>query len=161
MMSKILILCTGNSCRSQMAEGFLKSIAPDLEIYSAGTHPAKEVHPKAVRVMKEAGVNISGHFPKTVDQFQDQNFAYVITVCDSAKETCPVFSGKVRSKLHFPFTDPAIATGTAEEVLAEFRRVRDEIKDRFLRFYNETLMSLRLTKKNENTHTKTQRTQSF
>lgn len=137
MRKKVLILCTGNSCRSQMAEGFLKSIAPDLEVHSAGTHPAKEVHPTAVRVMQEAGVDISGHHPKIVGRFLDQNFDYVITVCDGARETCPVFPGKVHYKLHFPFPDPAMAAGTEEEVLAEFRGVRDKIKDRFLRFYNE------------------------
>ena len=134
-MPTILILCTGNSCRSQMAEGFLKSFAPGWEVLSAGTEPAREVHPKAVAAMKEAGVDISGQCPKGVDQFLGLNFDYVVTVCDSAHETCPVFLGKVRWRLHFPFADPAAATGSDEEIVAEFRRVRDEIKERFHRFF--------------------------
>jgi arsenate reductase len=120
-----------------MAEGFLKSMAPDFEVYSAGTLPAKEVHPKAVQVMREADIDISAQRPKTVEFLLDKNFDYVITVCDNARETCPIFNGKVREKLHFPFTDPAIATGTEEKILDEFRRVRDAIKDRFSQFYNE------------------------
>ncbi len=136
-MQRILILCTGNSCRSQMAEGFLKSFDSKLEVHSAGTKPAERVHPKAVEVMKEVGIDLSGNKPKMVDQFLDQPFDYVITVCDHAKETCPVFTGKVKQRLHIGFDDPAAATGTEDEVYAIFRRVRDEIRDSFQEFYEQ------------------------
>ncbi len=136
-MTKILILCTGNSCRSQMAEAFLKSFDSNLEVYSAGTQPSDRVHPKAVRVMAEDGIDISAHYPKKVDQFINDDFDYVITVCDSAKETCPVFIGRVMHRLHIGFDDPAEARGSEEEVLAVFRRVRDEIKEAFESFYTQ------------------------
>lgn len=135
MKKKILILCTGNSCRSQMAEGFLKSFDDNLEVYSAGTKPAEKVNPNAVQVMKEVGIDISNNYPKDVEQFVNQSFDYVITVCDNAKETCPVFIGKVGKQLHIGFEDPAEATGTEEEILAVFRKVRDEIKRDFYEFY--------------------------
>lgn len=135
MKKKILILCTGNSCRSQMAEGFLKSFDDNLEVYSAGTKPAEKVNPNAVQVMKEVGIDISNNYPKDVEQFVNQSFDYVITVCDNAKETCPVFIGKVGKQLHIGFEDPAEATGTEEEILAVFRKVRDEIKRDFFEFY--------------------------
>jgi arsenate reductase len=135
MNKKILILCTGNSCRSQMAEGFLKSFDSKLEVYSAGTKPAERVNPKAIQVMQEMGIDISKNYPKDVEQFVNESFDYVITVCDNAKETCPVFTGKVGQQLHIGFEDPAEATGTEEEVLAVFRRVRDEIKEKFWEFY--------------------------
>ncbi len=121
-----------------MAEGFLKSFEPQLEVYSAGTHPAAHVHPMAVAVMKEVGVDLSQSFPKNVDQFTNQSFDYVITVCDNAKETCPVFTGKVKRRLHIGFDDPAGATGTEQEVLATFRRVRDEIRDQFHNLHSRT-----------------------
>jgi len=140
-MKSILILCTGNSCRSQMAEGFLKSFDPSLQVHSAGTSPSPRVHPLAVRVMKEIGIDISSGTPKNVDQFIDQSFDYVITVCDNAKETCPVFMGEVKENIHIGFDDPAEATGTEEEILAEFRRIRDEIKERFWQFYEEKIKS--------------------
>ena len=133
---KILILCTGNSCRSQMAEGFLRSLDPRMEIISAGTRPEKQVNPNAVKVMKELGIDISAHFPKHVNQFVNDPFDYVVTVCDSARETCPYFSGKVGKRVHIGFVDPADARGTAEEVLAEYRRVRDQIKAEFQAFYD-------------------------
>jgi len=136
---KILILCTGNSCRSQMAEAFLKSFDPTLEVSSAGTNPSSRVHPKAIQVMNEVGISLDGAFPKNVDRFINEPFDYVITVCDHAKETCPVFIGKVGKQLHIGFEDPAEATGTEEEVLAVFRSVRDEIRQRFLEFYAETI----------------------
>ncbi|MGB9664054.1 MAG: arsenate reductase ArsC [Ignavibacteria bacterium] len=139
MKKKILILCTGNSCRSQMAEGFLKSFDKELEVYSAGTKPADKVNPKAVQVMKEIGIDISQNYPKMVDQFINDPFDYVITVCDNAKETCPVFIGKVGKQLHIGFEDPADATGTEEEILSEFRKVRDEIKKDFYEFYLKEL----------------------
>ncbi len=136
-MTRILILCTGNSCRSQMAEGFLKSFDPDLEVYSAGTNPSERVHPNAIRVMKEIGIDITGGYPKDVDEFIHTSFDYVITVCDNARETCPVFSGKVKEQVHLGFEDPAEATGSDEEVLAVFRRIRDEIRSGFYQFYQE------------------------
>ncbi len=136
---RILILCTGNSCRSQMAEGFLKSFDSSLEVYSAGTNPSVRGHPKAVRVMKESDIDISQNYPKNVDQFLDKIFDYVITVCGHAKETCPVFRGEVVHHLHIGFEDPAEATGTEKEILAVFCRVRDEIKRDFYQFYIENL----------------------
>lgn len=134
---RILILCTGNSCRSQMAEGFLKSFDPELVVHSAGTYPSNQVHPKAIQVMREVGIDISEGYPKDVDQFLDQSFDFVITVCDNARETCPVFMGKVNEQLHIGFEDPAEATGSEEEIMAVFRRVRDEIQRDFLKFFNE------------------------
>lgn len=133
---KILIICTGNSCRSQMAEGFLKSFDPQLQVFSAGTRPEKQVSPYAVEVMKETGIDISRNRPKKVDLFLNDSFDYVITVCDSAKETCPLFSGKVEKRLHKSFEDPADARGTEEEILAVYRRVRDQISKEFRAFYN-------------------------
>jgi arsenate reductase len=138
-MKRILILCTGNSCRSQMAEGFLKSFDADLDVHSAGTNPSAQVHPKAVKAMQEIGVDISTGYPKNVGRFLHESFDCVITVCDHAKETCPVFTGNVKHNLHIGFEDPAEATGTEEEVLAIFRRVRDEIKERFKQFYRENI----------------------
>lgn len=141
-MKKVLILCTGNSCRSQMAEGFLKSFDSMLEVHSAGTKPAERVHPKAVQVMKEVGIDLGSNRPKMVDRFLNQTFDYVITVCDHAKETCPVFTGKVKHRLHIGFDDPAEATGAEDEVYAVFRRVRDEIRQRFEKFYNEQIQKM-------------------
>ena len=137
---KILILCTGNSCRSQMAEGFLKSFDKKLEVYSAGTNPSNHVHPNAVLVMNETGIDLSKNITKNVDQFLDESFDFVITVCDNAKETCPVFIGKVRKQIHIGFEDPAEAKGTKEEILSVFRRIRDEIKNEFYEFYKNNLM---------------------
>jgi arsenate reductase len=118
-----------------MAEGFLKSFDSALEVHSAGTNPSSQVHPKAIQVMKEIGIDISSGYPKDVDRFLDKSFDYVITVCDNAKETCPVFMGNVKENLHIGFDDPAEATGSEEEILSEFRRIRDEIKERFQLFY--------------------------
>lgn len=139
MKKKILILCTGNSCRSQMAEGLLKSFDENLEVFSAGTNPSNQVHPKAIVVMKELGIDLSKNYPKKVDQFLADAFDYVVTVCDNAKGTCPVFFGKVKNQLHIGFEDPAEATGTEEEILNEFRRIRDEIKRDFYEFYKKEL----------------------
>ena len=133
---KILILCTGNSCRSQMAEALLESFDNTLEVHSAGTEPAARVNPNAVKVMSEIGIDISQNQPKLVDQFLGENFDYVITVCDHAKETCPVFFGNVKQRLHMGFNDPAEATGSENDVLAVYRRVRDEIQAQFYQFYN-------------------------
>ncbi|MBD3223755.1 MAG: arsenate reductase ArsC [Caldithrix sp.] len=135
----ILILCTGNSCRSQMAEGFLRDFNPELHVRSAGTNPSGQVHPKAVQVMKETGIDISDGKPENVDRYLDEQWDYVITVCDNAKETCPVFLGKVKKQLHIGFEDPAEAAGTDEEVLSEFRRIRDEIKNDFKVFYDKEI----------------------
>jgi arsenate reductase len=132
---KILILCTGNSCRSQMAEGFLKSFDSRLEVFSAGTNPAPHANANAVAVMKEVGIDILQNKPKSVDLFLADSFDYVITVCDDAKESCPYFSGNVRHRMHIGFEDPAIAVGTQEEILAVYRKIRDQISEEFLKFY--------------------------
>ena len=136
---KILILCTGNSCRSQMAEGFLQSMDARLEVFSAGTFPAGAVHPLAIQVMQESGVNITGHRPKTVDKFLDRTFDYVITVCDDARESCPAFTGKVNHHLHIGFEDPSTVQGSEAFILSAFRRIRDEIKRDFSNLYHQTL----------------------
>ena len=132
---KVLILCTGNSCRSQMAEGFLKSFDNKLEVFSAGTNPSGKVHPKAIQVMSELGIDLSKNSPKSINEFLDKEFDYVITVCDGAKESCPVFTGKVKHRQHLGFEDPAEVTGTEEFILSEFSRIRDEIKRDFTDFY--------------------------
>ena len=132
---RILILCTGNSCRSQMAEGILKSFDANLEVLSAGTKPAEKVASMAIEVMKEIGLDISQNYPKLVDNFLAHEFDYVITVCGGAKEVCPAFIGKVVHRIHIGFDDPAEATGTDEEIISEFRRVRDEILRDFKEFY--------------------------
>lgn len=136
---KILILCTGNSCRSQMAEGFLKSFDSQLDVYSAGTHPASQANPNAVAAMKEVDIDISGNKPKSVDLFLADPFDYVITVCGGAREVCPAFTGKVKHRLHIGFDDPADAIGTTEEVMHVYRRVRDEIKEGFQTFYMDRI----------------------
>ena len=118
-----------------MAEGFLKNLDPGLEVYSAGTKPEVRVNPNAVKVMKETGIDISSQVPKNADMFKDKSFDYVITVCDSAKESCPVFTGDVKNRIHIGFEDPALAKGSDEEVLAVYRKVRDEIKNEFGKFY--------------------------
>jgi arsenate reductase len=140
MTNRILILCTGNSCRSQMAEGILRSLDARLQVFSAGTQPASRVSSKAITVMKEIGIDISSHTPKSVDQFLSDSFDYVITVCDHAKETCPAFIGKVNHRFHLGFEDPAEVQGTDEEIIAAFRRIRDEIKKTFSTLYSETLV---------------------
>lgn len=134
---RVLFLCTGNSCRSQMAEGWLRHLAGDrFEVASAGTRPAG-LHPDAVPVMREAGVDIAGHRSKSVSEFLQQPFEFVITVCDSAKEACPYFPGKVQ-RLHWSFPDPAASSGTYEERLAVFRQVRDQIANRIRDFISQT-----------------------
>lgn len=140
MKKRILILCTGNSCRSQMAEGFLKSFDSELEVYSAGTKPAEKVNPFAVKAMKEVGIDISDGKAENVDKYLSQSFDYVITVCDNAKETCPVFMGTVKHRLHIGFDDPAEAVGTEEEVMPVYRRVRDEIKREFKKFVEQMII---------------------
>ena len=136
---KILILCTGNSCRSQMAHGFLQSFNKDLVVCSAGTQASGKLNEKAVAVMKEVGIDISHHTSDSVDKYLNEEWDYVITVCGGANETCPSFIGKVKHRLHFGFDDPSHATGTDEYIWREFRRVRDEIKTKFYSFFLEEL----------------------
>ena len=126
---RVLILCTGNSARSQMAEGLLRHEGGErFEVYSAGTM-ASFVRPQAIEAMREIGIDISGHRSKSVDEFAGQQFDYVITVCDNANDNCPVFPGKTQ-RIHWSFDDPAEALGTEEEKLAVFRRVRNEIAEK-------------------------------
>ena len=126
---RVLILCTGNSARSQMAEGLLRDMGGDrFEVHSAGTI-ASFVRPQAIAAMREIGIDISGHRSKGVDEFLGQEFDYVITVCDNANESCPAFPGKTK-RIHWSFDDPAGADGPEEEKLAAFRRVRDQIKEK-------------------------------
>ncbi len=132
---RILILCTGNSCRSQMAEGWLRSFDERLDIFSAGTRPEKEVNPYAVKAMQEVSIDISRHYPKLTDIFTSDAFDYVITVCDNAREVCPVFTGNVKQHLHIGFEDPADVTGTPEEIMEVYYKVRDQIRDAFYSFY--------------------------
>ena len=129
---KILVICTGNSARSQMAEGFLKYYKKEWEIYSAGTKP-KGLNPLAVEVMSEKEIDISGYKSKYIDLFLNKKFDYIITVCDNAKESCPVFPGNAKY-LHWSLKDPAAAKGTKEEKLAAFRKIRDEIQNKVLEF---------------------------
>jgi len=136
---KILIICTGNTCRSQMAEGFLRSFDPGLEVFSAGTAAEGMVNPYAIKVMAEAGVDISRHTSGSIEQYLAQPFDYVITVCDGAKEACPVFTGNVKRRLHMGFEDPAAAKGTDDEVLPVYRKVRDQIREAFYRWYTQTI----------------------
>ncbi len=131
----ILILCTGNSCRSQMAQGFLQSFDNRIKVFSAGTVPAANINEGAVTVMNEAGIDISNHQPGAVEIYLHDTWDYVITVCDDANETCPVFPGKVKHRLHIGFEDPSKAKGTEEFVMNEFRRIRNEIHEKFLQLY--------------------------
>ncbi len=134
---RVLVLCTGNSARSQLAEGLLRHDGGErFEVESAGTI-ASFVRPQAIAAMKEIGIDISGHRSKCVDEFTGQDFDYVITVCDNAKENCPVFPGKTQ-RIHWSFDDPAEAEGTEDEKLAVFRRVRDQIRERFRGFIENT-----------------------
>jgi len=127
MKPLILVLCTGNSCRSHLAEGLLRSALGDaFEVASAGSNPADYVHPLAIRAMEEVGIDLSGHRSKHLDEFLDREVETVITVCGNADQACPVFPGQL-NRHHWPFEDPAHATGTEEEQFAVFRRVRDEI----------------------------------
>ena len=133
MKPRILILCTGNSARSQMAEGLLRHEGGDrFEVFSAGTKPS-HVRPEAIAAMAEIGLDISGHRSKSVDEFVGQDLDFVITVCDNAKETCPVFPGAVK-RLHWPFEDPAAVEGSEEVRKAAFRRIRDRIHGRIMVF---------------------------
>jgi len=137
---RILVLCTGNSARSQMAAGFLRSFNSHLEVYSAGTEPSARVNPHTVAVMKEVRTDLSGQTPCSVSQFTGQSFDHVITVCGGADRNCPAFSGKIGKRVHLGFIDPAAATGAEEQILVVFRQVRDEIKQKLFEYY-ETEMS--------------------
>jgi arsenate reductase (thioredoxin) len=126
---RVLILCTGNSARSQMAEGLLRHDAGDrFEVFSAGTKPT-QVRPEAIAVMQELGIDIAGHRSKSVDEFAGQDFDYVVTVCDNAKASCPTFPGNTK-RIHWSLDDPAAVEGSEEHRLAAFRRVRDELRQR-------------------------------
>ena len=130
---RVLILCTGNSARSQMAEGLLRHDAGDrFDVESAGTKPG-HVRPEAIAAMREIGIDISSHRSRHVDEFQDQPFDYVLTVCDNAKETCPIYPGQT-NRIHHSFEDPAAVQGSEEERLASFRRVRDQIRQYLRKF---------------------------
>ncbi len=137
-MKKILVLCTGNSCRSQVAEAYLRKFANGkAEIYSAGVE-THGVNPRAIAVMKEDGIDISGHTSNNVEEYRDIDFDIVITVCDNARERCPFFPGKAK-KFHHNFPDPARATGSEEEIMREFREVRDQVKSWCENFIRENL----------------------
>lgn len=125
-MTSVLVLCTGNSCRSQMAEGFLNTYS-GISAESAGVEPASAVHPLAIRVMQEVGIDISSHHPKDVGEFLGREFNFAITVCDNARERCPIFPMPPHRMLHMPFPDPVHAAGTVDEQLHVYRTVRDQI----------------------------------
>ena len=136
---KVLILCTGNSCRSQMAHGFLQSFDSSITVCSAGTEASGKLNAKAVKAMDEIGIDISHHTSDSVQKFINDEWDYVITVCGGANEACPAFIGKVKHRLHIGFDDPSHATGTDEFIWSEFIRVRDEIKAGFYNFYVEQI----------------------
>ncbi len=136
---KILILCTGNSCRSQMAHGFMESFDKRLTVKSAGTEASGKLNSKAVEVMKDTGIDISHHTSDPVDKYLGDEWDYVITVCGGANENCPVFMGNVKNRLHIGFDDPSHVTGTEEYIHSEFIRVRDEIKEGFYKLYKNEI----------------------
>ncbi|MBK9358410.1 MAG: arsenate reductase ArsC [Bacteroidales bacterium] len=140
---KILILCTGNSCRSQMAHGFLQSFDPNLTVRSAGTEASGKLNSKAVEVMLQAGIDISHHTSDSVDIYLGENWDFVITVCGGANEACPAFPGKVRHRLHIGFDDPSHATGTDDFIHGEFLRVREEIRAKFQKLYDEQIKPIK------------------
>ena len=135
----ILILCTGNSCRSQMAHGFLQSFNKQINVASAGTEASGNINLKALEVMREIGVDISQHTSDSIDKYLHEDWDYVITVCGGANEACPTFAGKVKHRLHIGFDDPSYATGTPEFIQSEYYRVRDEIKEAFYKLYIEEI----------------------
>lgn len=141
-MLKILFLCTENACRSQIAEGLVNhDLAGRVKAYSAGVSP-KTVNPRAVAAMRELGMDISRHFSKSVDDLPEKDFDLVITVCDQAQEQCPLFPGETEV-IHVGFPDPAKATGTEEEIMVEFRRVRDDMREQFIALLKEKATSKR------------------
>lgn len=135
----VLILCTGNSCRSQMAHGFLQSFDPSLTVCSAGTQASGKLNQKAVAAMKDAGIDISSHTSDSVDKYLKDEWDYVITVCGGANEECPIFIGNVKHRLHMGYDDPSHAEGTDDFIWSEFIRVRDEIKEGFYKLYVEQI----------------------
>lgn len=138
----ILILCTGNSCRSHMAEGYLQHKVGDLaNVQSAGSKPSDYVHPIAIKVMEEVGIDLTSHRSKHLDEYKEQNIDTVITVCDNAEHCCPTFTGE-KNHYCWTFSDPADATGTDEEIANEFRRVRDEIRETFDKYAEELCLQL-------------------
>jgi len=136
---KVLILCTGNSCRSQMAHGFLQSFDKNISVFSAGTQASGKLNQKAVAAMNDAGIDISHHTSDSVDKYLKEEWDYVITVCGGANEECPAFFGKVKHRLHMGYDDPSHAVGTDEFIWSEFIRVRDEIKEGFYKLYIEQI----------------------
>jgi arsenate reductase (thioredoxin) len=138
---KILILCTGNSCRSQMAHGFLQSFDKNIEVCSAGTEASGKLNQRAVAVMKEVGVDISSHTSDSVEMYLDQEWDYVITVCGGANENCPAFLGKVKKRVHIGFDDPSHLEGPEDFIMTEFRKVRDQIKESFQAFYKTNILN--------------------
>ncbi len=136
---RILIVCTANSCRSQMAEAFLKKLDHNLEVYSAGIFEAEEVHPKTIEVMKEIGYDIHNKKPVNIKQYLNQSWDFVITVCDSARETCPAFQGKVKRRIHYRFPDPVTSAYPEHNRIGLFRIVRDEISSKFEEFHLDYL----------------------
>ena len=133
----VLILCTGNSCRSQMAHGFMQSFAPSWRVASAGTEASGRLNQKAVEVMRDKGIDISNHTSDSVEKYLNDEWDYVITVCGGANENCPTFTGKVKHRLHIGFDDPSETIGTPNEIHADFIRVRDEIRSAFYKLYNK------------------------
>lgn len=140
---KILILCTGNSCRSQMAQGFLQSFDSTLTVCSAGTQASGKLSSRAVAVMKDAGIDINKHTSDPAEKYVNEDWDYVITVCGGANENCPTFISKVKHRLHIGFDDPSHSVGTDEFIRSEFVRVRDEIKEAFWKFYTEEIKNPR------------------
>lgn len=138
---RILILCTGNSCRSQMAHGFMQSFDHRLQVFSAGTAPADRVNPRAIAVMSEIGIDISSHTPHHIAEYLGERWNYVITVCGGANESFPTFTGCVGHRIHIGFDDPSDATGTQEYVLNAFRKIRDEIHRTLFEYYNNNIAS--------------------
>ena len=138
---KVLILCTGNSCRSQMAHGFLQSFDKRIQVESAGTEASGKLNRKAVKAMAEIGIDISNHTSDSVEKYLNEEWDYVITVCGGANEKCPAFFGKVKNRLHIGFDDPSFAEGTEEFIWSEYIRVRDEINFAFLDFYKKEILS--------------------
>jgi arsenate reductase len=136
---KVLILCTGNSCRSQMAHGFLQSFDSRITVCSAGTKAAGKLNAGAVAAMKEIGIDITGHTSDPVEKYLDEPWDYVVTVCGGANETCPAFVGNVKHRLHLGFDDPSHVVGSDEFVKGEFRRVRDQIKEGFYHLYEQQI----------------------
>jgi arsenate reductase len=138
-MMKILILCTGNSCRSQMAHGFMQSFNQKMTVASAGTEASGKLNPNAVNVMQEIGIDISHHTSDPVSEYLNDEWDYVITVCGGANESCPVFTGKIKHRLHIGFDDPSHTKGSEKFIRNKFIRVRDEIREAFYKLYKEQI----------------------